>query len=248
MRLHAQREAGEAIESPQAYLSTVVTRLAIDELRSARARRETYVGEWLPEPIVADPSHRPGRAGRARRLALAGLPGRAREPHPGAAGRVPAARGLRLPLRPHRRNRRAQRGRVTPARGAGPAAGGRGRAAVRDHARAAGAARDRVLRRDRATATSSRSSACSRPTSSCTATAAATRRRMARPISGRTRAARTLVAWSKVMQRVGGIEIHRGESSTDSRGRPCQAAGRAVDQRDGARVRRRSRCAPCARS
>jgi RNA polymerase sigma-70 factor (TIGR02957 family) len=59
MRLHAQREAGEAIESPQAYLSTVVTRLAIDELRSARARRETYVGEWLPEPIVADPASDP---------------------------------------------------------------------------------------------------------------------------------------------------------------------------------------------
>jgi RNA polymerase sigma-70 factor (ECF subfamily) len=40
------------IEAPQAWLSTVVSRLALDELRSARARREVYVGEWLPEPLV----------------------------------------------------------------------------------------------------------------------------------------------------------------------------------------------------
>ncbi len=45
---------GVEIESPRAYLSAVVTRLAIDELRSARARRETYVGEWLPEPLLTD--------------------------------------------------------------------------------------------------------------------------------------------------------------------------------------------------
>ena len=52
IRLHRAVEAGKTIESPAAYLSTVVTRLAIDELRSARARRETYVGEWLPEPVI----------------------------------------------------------------------------------------------------------------------------------------------------------------------------------------------------
>jgi RNA polymerase sigma-70 factor (ECF subfamily) len=44
------------IESPKAYLSAVVTRLAIDHLRSARNRRETYVGEWLPEPLLTDAS------------------------------------------------------------------------------------------------------------------------------------------------------------------------------------------------
>ncbi len=43
-----------AVESPKAYLSAVVTRLAIDHLKSARVRRETYVGEWLPEPLVTD--------------------------------------------------------------------------------------------------------------------------------------------------------------------------------------------------
>jgi RNA polymerase sigma-70 factor (ECF subfamily) len=45
---------GTAVESPKAYLSAVVTRLAIDHLKSARVRRETYVGEWLPEPLVTD--------------------------------------------------------------------------------------------------------------------------------------------------------------------------------------------------
>jgi RNA polymerase sigma-70 factor (ECF subfamily) len=43
-----------AVESPKAYLSAVVTRLAIDHLKSARVGREAYVGEWLPEPLVTD--------------------------------------------------------------------------------------------------------------------------------------------------------------------------------------------------
>lgn len=47
-------QGGAAVGSPKAYLSTVTTRLAIDHLRSARVRREQYVGEWLPEPIVTD--------------------------------------------------------------------------------------------------------------------------------------------------------------------------------------------------
>ncbi len=54
LRLHGALAAGEDIESPRAYLATVVTRLGIDELRSARNRRETYVGDWLPEPLLTD--------------------------------------------------------------------------------------------------------------------------------------------------------------------------------------------------
>ena len=61
LRLYRAEQEGERIESPRAYVATVVTRLAIDELRSARARRETYVGEWLPEPLVADPEADPAR-------------------------------------------------------------------------------------------------------------------------------------------------------------------------------------------
>src|SRR5205814_9763039 len=46
---------GAEIRSPKAFLSTVTTRLSIDHLRSARVRRETYVGSWLPEPLLTDP-------------------------------------------------------------------------------------------------------------------------------------------------------------------------------------------------
>ena len=44
----------EHIRSRKAFVATVTTRLAIDELRSARARRESYVGPWLPEPLPGD--------------------------------------------------------------------------------------------------------------------------------------------------------------------------------------------------
>jgi RNA polymerase sigma-70 factor (TIGR02957 family) len=54
LRLHLTLQEGERIESPRAYLSTVVTRLCIDQLRSARVQRESYFGEWLPEPLVDD--------------------------------------------------------------------------------------------------------------------------------------------------------------------------------------------------
>ena len=61
LRLHRAREGGERIESPRAFLSTVVSRLSLDYLRSARVRRETYVGEWLPEPLVASAGDDPAR-------------------------------------------------------------------------------------------------------------------------------------------------------------------------------------------
>lgn len=44
----------EAIREPEAFLRRVVTRLCLDQLKSARARRETYVGPWLPEPVVEE--------------------------------------------------------------------------------------------------------------------------------------------------------------------------------------------------
>jgi RNA polymerase sigma-70 factor (ECF subfamily) len=67
LRLH--QEGG--VDSPKAWLSTVVTRLAIDHLRSARVRREEYPGTWLPEPVLADPA--PDAAVRAESLSLAVL-------------------------------------------------------------------------------------------------------------------------------------------------------------------------------
>lgn len=49
VRLHG----ADDVRSPEAFATTVTTRLAIDALRSARVRRECYVGPWLPEPLVA---------------------------------------------------------------------------------------------------------------------------------------------------------------------------------------------------
>jgi RNA polymerase sigma-70 factor (ECF subfamily) len=56
--------AGTTITDPKAYLTTAVTRLGINYLRSARVRRETYVGDWLPEPVVV-PVGGPGPAEHA---------------------------------------------------------------------------------------------------------------------------------------------------------------------------------------
>jgi RNA polymerase sigma-70 factor (ECF subfamily) len=50
LRWHAAEHA--AIENPRRYLGTVVTRLCLDRLKSARVRHEDYVGQWLPEPVV----------------------------------------------------------------------------------------------------------------------------------------------------------------------------------------------------
>jgi RNA polymerase sigma-70 factor (ECF subfamily) len=65
---------GDDVDDPKAFLTTVVTRLAIDHLRSARVRREAYVGPWLPEPLLADDSADPAaHAEMADSLSLAFL-------------------------------------------------------------------------------------------------------------------------------------------------------------------------------
>jgi RNA polymerase sigma-70 factor (ECF subfamily) len=79
-RYHAAvADRGEP-DSPKAYLSTVVTRLCIDHLQSARVRRESYVGDWLPEPLLTGPDQltRPaadpaGHAEQADSLSMAFL-------------------------------------------------------------------------------------------------------------------------------------------------------------------------------
>lgn len=55
LRFHRATAGGTEVDSPKAYLSTITTRLGIDHLRSARVRRETYVGTWLPEPLLTEP-------------------------------------------------------------------------------------------------------------------------------------------------------------------------------------------------
>ena len=74
LRYHAAQPRQAEIGSPKAYLSAVTTRLCIDHLRSARARRKAYPGEWLPEPLLtgeaADP---PGQAEQTDSLSMAFL-------------------------------------------------------------------------------------------------------------------------------------------------------------------------------
>ena len=89
------RQAGTTIADPKAYLTTVVSRLGINYLSSARVRRETYVGDWLPEPVVV-PAGGPGPAGRrAGRLAVHGVPCVAGGPLAGGAGGVGTAAARR---------------------------------------------------------------------------------------------------------------------------------------------------------
>jgi RNA polymerase sigma-70 factor, ECF subfamily len=55
--------------STKTFLSAVVTRISIDVLRSARVRREEYVGQWFPEPLLTDPYEVPARSARSAELA-----------------------------------------------------------------------------------------------------------------------------------------------------------------------------------
>jgi RNA polymerase sigma-70 factor, ECF subfamily len=57
--LRWQQTANETVRSANTYLSTIITRLCIDHLRSARVQREQYVGTWLPEPMLTQQSHHP---------------------------------------------------------------------------------------------------------------------------------------------------------------------------------------------
>jgi RNA polymerase sigma-70 factor (TIGR02957 family) len=210
MRLHRAREAGEEIESPPAYLATVVTRLAIDELRSARARRETYVGEWLPEPIVSDPRSDPAEhAELADSLSLAFLvvlenltpEQRAvfllREvfdyPYDEIAGIVgrseDASRQLAV-----RARRRVGEGR--PRFETSPEQ--RERLASQFFAALEDGDLESLERLLAADVELHGDGGGKAPA-------------LARPVSGRARAARTLAAWSKFAARIGGVEIRRVE-------------------------------------
>jgi len=69
--LRWDRADREAVRNPEPFLVTVTTRLALDRLRSARVRREVYVGPWLPEPLVVDPETPETAAIEAEKLNLA---------------------------------------------------------------------------------------------------------------------------------------------------------------------------------
>ena len=98
-----RRPTGTTSPTTRAYLVQITTRLALDRLGSARARRESYVGPWLPEPLLtggapvasAPAGAGAGRGRRARRAGVAGPARRARDAVPGRAGGLRAPRGLR---------------------------------------------------------------------------------------------------------------------------------------------------------
>jgi RNA polymerase sigma-70 factor (ECF subfamily) len=73
LRYHREGERGKQIDSPKAYLSSITTRLSIDHLRSARVRRERYVGTWLPEPVLDEEPEVVSHAETADSLSMAFL-------------------------------------------------------------------------------------------------------------------------------------------------------------------------------
>ena len=239
LRLHGELESGEEIESPQAYLATVVTRLAIDELRSARARRETYVGEWLPEPMVTDPSS--DDPARARRDS----PTRSRSPSSSSSRASPrssapsscCARSSTTTTSGSPRSSASSEDGVAPARGPRPRRRRGGPAALRDLARAARAAR----RASFFAAAQEGDLEGARGAARRRRRAARRRRRQgagARPPDPRARArvARTLIAWSTAAARFGAVFLR-----TEVNGQPGRDRARArrqADQRDGPRGRR----------
>src|SRR5262244_104809 len=54
-----QQTRDDDIRSPRAFLVTIISRLCITHLQSARVKREEYVGQWLPEPLATDPGNNP---------------------------------------------------------------------------------------------------------------------------------------------------------------------------------------------
>jgi RNA polymerase sigma factor (sigma-70 family) len=84
---------GTVVESPKAYLAAATTRHAINYLRSARVRREAYVGTWLPEPLVTDS---PGASGGASGGVRGGVPGGAPRGEPDPAERAEMSDSLSM--------------------------------------------------------------------------------------------------------------------------------------------------------
>ena len=241
LRVHRALEEGERIESPRAYLATVATRLAIDELRSARARRETLRRRVAARAARDRRRRRPGAARRDGRLAVAGVPRAAREPVARAARRVPAARRVRLRLRRDRRDRRQERGQRAPARGprAAPRRGAAGRAS-RPRASSATSSRGASsppLRR----ATSSGLEALLADDVVLHGDGGGKVPALARSLHGAQPRRADAAAPGQAGARMAGVAMRRVEVN----GQPGRARARrraAADRRDGARHRATARC------
>ena len=207
---------GEKIDSPPAYVATIATRLAIDHLRSARVRREQYVGDWLPGAARRSRRGRSGPARRDGRVALGGVPGCARAPVAGATGRAPPARRLRLRL--STRSPRSSTGRSGSVRQLAVRARrrrARGAPAIRGLAPPARAAGVDLLRGRRRTATSRRSRPSSTEDVVLRGDGGGKAPAIGHSIVGRADVARTLMAWARH-----GRALRRLDSTRDGQRRP----------------------------
>src|SRR5918997_395324 len=105
LRWRRAAETGDEIRSPKAWLTTTISRVCLDQLGSARVKREQYIGPWLPEPVAGAAPALCGRSGSEGethgRLPARGVRGRHAGPHRDADRR----RDGRL-----RRRRQGQRG------------------------------------------------------------------------------------------------------------------------------------------
>ena len=119
--LRWQRASEADIRSPRAFLVTIVSRLCINHLESARVQRESYVGEWLPEPLVTEPGSDASRVVQVDESVSMALLLLLERLTPARTGGLPAARGLRLQARRDRGGARSDRGQLPAAPAARPA-------------------------------------------------------------------------------------------------------------------------------
>ena len=134
----------EAVQSPRAYLLSIVTRLCIDARQSVEARKMTYVGPWLPGTGRRACRGRSWRTARNRRVGVDGVAPCPRKPVAGRAGGVSAAANFRLRLRRDCPGSGAVRAELPADRQPGRAADSRPAPAIRRRPRASRTADRRV--------------------------------------------------------------------------------------------------------
>jgi hypothetical protein len=89
-----QQSSDAEIESPEAFLVTIISRLCLNYLQSARVKREEYFGQWLPEPVVTEPASDPYLISPNGWRSFHGLPGVAGAVDAAGTSRLSAARGF----------------------------------------------------------------------------------------------------------------------------------------------------------
>ena len=199
---------------PAAFLATIATRLSINATQSAHARRETYIGPWLPEPVNTDADPALGaERGEALQFAILLL---LEKLTPTERAAYVLREALRLPVRAHRRRSSARRSRARGSSSAGRASISPPSAAPGARDAAAPAARGLPGRRRRK-ATWPSSSTSSPTTSSATPTATASKLAARIPVIGRGRVAKFVAAFSSHFwtgKTIGWVEVNGQPAAT----------------------------------